>query len=292
MLTAAVCRSSSPGSDFASNRSMPSTVPADERAARNAQPAELPIAISLRAEQRIGDRAQLGADKRSACAQCGSRSLCLANVLDARSPAGFDGVFGQSRKIRRGEVIYRAGDTFQNLYVARAGSSKTVTMHHDGREQITGFQIAGELIGMDGLVTGEHALDAIALEDSLVCVIAFRVLETLGHEHLDIQRQLHRLMSREIVRESAHMMLIGTMTAEERVASFLIDLSRRYQDRGYSPMQFHLRMTREEIGSYLGMTLETVSRMLNKLQRRGCIEMQGHGGKEVRIVDIDALARI
>lgn len=288
MLNATVRRSPSLRSDFVGNRVMSPMMPADD----SAHKATLPVTISPRAEQRSGDQAQLGPDKSSACAQCGSRSLCLANVLDARLPVGFEGVFGQSRKIRRGEVIYRAGDTFQNLYVARAGSSKTVTMHHDGREQITGFQIAGELIGMDGLVTGKHALDAIALEDSLVCVIAFRVLETLGHEHLDIQRQLHRLMSREIVRESAHMMLIGTMAAEERVASFLVDLSRRYQDRGYSPMQFHLRMTREEIGSYLGMTLETVSRMLTKLQRRGYIEMQGHGGKEVRIVDLEALGRI
>lgn len=226
------------------------------------------------------------------CLQCSSRSLCMPATLSAKDPAGLGSVFGNSRKVRRGEVIYRAGDTFHNLYVARAGSSKTIVIHRDGREQIMGFQITGEFLGMEGLVTGKHAFDAIALEDGLVCVIPFRALETLSHENRDLQRHLNLIMSREIVRESAHMMLIGGMTAEERVAAFLVNLSQRYRDRGYSATQFHLRMTREEIGSYLGLTLETVCRMFSRLQRRGCIAMHGSGGKEVRIVDIDGLARV
>ena len=291
MLDTAIRRFPAPRADIAGNRLI-SRVTSNNRAIPIALEATQPAPISLRAERRVEHSAPVGSAKSGGCAQCSSRSLCLVDLLGAPAAAGLEGVFGQSRKVRRGDVIYRAGDIFQNLYVLRAGSSKTVTMHRDGREQITGFQIAGEFIGMDGLVTGRYALDAIALEDSLVCVTPFGVLETLGHENLPMQRQLHRIMSAEIVRESAHMMLIGTMTAQERVPTFLVDLSRRYRARGYSATQFNLRMTRDEIGSYLGLTLETVSRMLSKLQRLGCIEMQNHGGKSVRIVDIEALARI
>lgn len=237
---------------------------------------------------RIADKPREVAEH-SSCTHCHTRGLCMPVALAALDPAVLDGIVGNSRKIERGHAIYRAGDTFRNLYVTRAGSSKTVLMGHNGREQITGFQIVGEFLGMDGITTGKHELDAIALEDSLICAIPFDALEMLSREDQEFQHYLHRLMSREIVRESAHMMLMGTMNAEERVAAFLVNLSRRYQECGYSPTEFYLRMGREEIGCYLGLTLETVSRMLSRLQQRGCIDMSR---KQARIIDLEGLSRI
>ncbi|TDV07129.1 helix-turn-helix domain-containing protein [Paraburkholderia caballeronis] len=223
------------------------------------------------------------------CERCSSRDLCMPPSLRDTQPAGLVGVFGNSRKIERGEAIYRAGDAFENLYVLRAGSSKTIALHRDGREQITGFQISGEFIGMEGLTTGVHTLDAIALEDSVVCAIPFRALESMSYTDRDLQRHMNWLMSREIVRESAHLMLMGSMNAEERVAAFLLNLSQRYRERGYSATEFQLRMTRDEIGCYLGLKLETVSRMLTRLQKRGLIQISG---KKARIVDLDNLERV
>jgi CRP/FNR family transcriptional regulator len=223
------------------------------------------------------------------CSNCPTRPLCMPIKLRSSDLDKRDTLLGSTRKVERGEAIYRAGDPFRNLYVARAGSSKTVVVHRDGREQITGFQIAGEFLGMDGIGTGVYTADAIALEDGLICVIPFKELEEQCGEVKELQHLLHRLMSREIVRESSLLMLMGNLTAEERVATFLTNLSQRFRDRGYSPSEFNLRMTREEIGCHLGLKLETVSRMFTKLQRRGLIDMHG---KQVRIVDIEGLDRI
>jgi CRP/FNR family transcriptional regulator, anaerobic regulatory protein len=223
------------------------------------------------------------------CARCSTRDLCIPAASRAKHQDKLNGVFGNSRKVGRGEAIYRAGDVFHNLYVTRAGSSKTIAMHRDGREQITGFQITGEFLGLEGIVTGKHTIDAIALEDSVVCAIPFKAAEMLGEQDREFQRHLHKIMSREIVRESALLMLMGSMTAEERVAAFLLNLSKRFQDRGYSPTEFHLRMTREEIGCHLGLKLETVSRMFSKLQQRGLIDTHG---KQTRIIDIEGLASV
>jgi len=224
-----------------------------------------------------------------ACSTCGSRHLCIPIELKADSHEKLNGAFGNTRRVKRGEAIYRAGDPFRNLYVARAGSSKTIAVHHDGREQITGFQITGEYLGLDGIGTDQHTIDAIALEDSVICVIPFKELEALCDGDKILQHHLHKIMSREIVRESALLMMMGNLNAEERVAAFLINLSQRFQERGYSAAEFYLRMTREEIGCYLGLKLETVSRMFSKLQRQGLIDTHG---KQTKIVDIEKLRQV
>jgi CRP/FNR family transcriptional regulator len=171
----------------------------------------------------------------------------------------------------------------------RAGSFKTIVMHRDGREQVTGFHLAGDALGLDGVSTGHHSCDSIAIEDSHVCIIPFHLLESLCRELKGVQQHVHRMMSSEIVRESVLMMLLGTMSAEQRVAAFLLNLSTRLKARGYSPAEFYLRMTREEIGSYLGMKLETVSRMFSKFQREGLVDTRG---KQIHILDLDGLERI
>jgi CRP/FNR family transcriptional regulator, anaerobic regulatory protein len=194
-----------------------------------------------------------------------------------------------TRKIKRSEALYRTNDQFNSIYTVRAGCFKTVVTHRDGNEQVTGFQLRGETLGFDGVCTERHSCDAIALEDSEVSVIRFALLVSLCHEVSSMQRQLFRIMSGEIVRESGHMMMLGTMSAEQRVAAFLLDLSDRMTARGYSPVDFNLRMTRQEMGNYLGIKLETVSRMLSKLQKQGLVDAHS---KHIRIVNRLGLSRV
>ncbi|MGF6267264.1 CRP/FNR family transcriptional regulator [Paraburkholderia youngii] len=220
------------------------------------------------------------------CFRCSTRALCIPKGLGAKNLPTLLGVFGNSFRVSRGEAIFRAGDPFRNLYVARVGSSKTLVIFDDGREQITGFHVPGEFLGMEGISKGKHTVDAIALEDSVICAIQFEALEKLCDEDKDLRRHLHKIMSEKIERESLLLLLMGSKTAEGRVAAFLLNLSKRYEERGFSPVEFNLRMKREEIGCYLGLALETVSRALSHLQRRGLIEIDG---KQTRILDLKAL---
>ena len=151
----------------------------------------------------------------------------------------------------------------------RSGFFKTTLVMEDGRDQVTGFHMAGDMLGMDGIGPDQHSCNAVALEDSEVCVIPFGRLEELSREIDVLQQHFHKVMSREIVREHGVMLLLGSMRAEERLAAFLLNLSQRFTSRGYSPSEFNLRMTREEIGSYLGLKLETVSRVFSKFQEDG-----------------------
>jgi CRP/FNR family transcriptional regulator len=233
----------------------------------------------------------LSVPKRSgnACSNCPVRATCMPETLTPSELARLDSTICSTRTVRRGESLYRANDTFQSVYAVRLGSFKTVVMHRDGREQVTGFNLAGEMLGLDGVHTDRHSCDAIALEDSSVCIIPFSVLEGLCHDMKSMQQHVHRMMSGEIVRESGLMMLLGTMTAEQRVAAFLLNLSQRLKTLGYSAAEFNLRMTREEMGSYLGMKLETVSRMFSKLHKDELVETHG---KQIRIVDFEGLALI
>ena len=223
------------------------------------------------------------------CATCSMRSACMPQALSDQKLTRFDSIVSATRLIKRGDSLYRANDPFVSIYAIRAGSFKTVVMHRDGREQVTGFHLAGEVLGLDGVCTEHHGSDAIAIEDSSVCIIPYALLESMCGESKRLQQQVLRMMSGEIVRESSLMMLLGTMSAEQRVAAFLLNLSSRMKARGYSAAEFNLRMTREEIGSYLGMKLETVSRMFSKFQREGLVQTHG---KQIRIVDLDALGRV
>ena len=223
------------------------------------------------------------------CATCAMRSACMPQTLNAEELTRFDAIVSATRLVKRGDAIYRADDPFQSIYAIRAGSFKTVVMHRDGREQVTGFHLAGEVLGLDGVCTERHSSDAIALEDSSVCIIPYALLESLCGESKRLQQQVLRMMSGEIVRESSLMMLLGTMSAEQRVASFLLSLSNRMKARGYSAAEFNLRLTREEMGNFLGMKLETVSRMFSKFQREGLVQTHG---KQIRIVNLDALGRV
>ncbi|WP_239483067.1 fumarate/nitrate reduction transcriptional regulator Fnr [Paraburkholderia sp. C35] len=223
------------------------------------------------------------------CSQCAISTLCNPADLSSEELAQVDTLVQEVRTVQRGASLYRANDAFNNVYILRSGSFKTIVMHREGREQVTGFQIAGEMLGLDGIVGGQHLCGAVALERSTVCVIPFEPLEDLCRQIKPMQRHLHKVMSREIVRESNMIMLLGTMRAEQRVANFLLNLADRYGTRGYSATEFNMRMTRSEIGSYLGITLETASRMFSKLQQEKLVHARG---KQIRILDSGALARL
>ena len=223
------------------------------------------------------------------CSSCNLRELCLPEGLDADDLRRIEQVVYARRRVKRGEALFRAGDRFNSLYAVRSGFFKTTSINADGREQVTGFYMPGELLGMGGIGSGAYHGDAIALEDCEVCVLPFALIETLGREIPAVQRHLHCVLSREIVRDHGVMMLLGSMRAEERLAAFLLNLSRRFRRRGYSPTEFHLRMTREEIGGYLGLKLETVSRLFSKFQEDRLIEVQQ---KHVRIRDVPGLEAV
>ena len=229
------------------------------------------------------------AELKAACASCNLREICLPAGLTPAEMDQLDSLVNVRRKVKRGEALYRTGEVFDAVYAIRTGFFKSRVTYEDGRDQVTGFSMSGEILGMDGIGQGRHNCDAVALEDSDVCAIPYAHLEDLSREINGLQRHFHKVMSREIVRESGVMMLLGVMRAEERIAAFLLNLSQRLAARGYSPLEFHLRMTREEIGSYLGLKLETVSRAFSRFHQDGLIEVEQ---KFVRIRNIDALKDI
>ena len=209
--------------------------------------------------------------------------------LNAAELLRIDEVVSQRKKIAKGESLFRNGDKFNALYAIRTGFFKTCVSSEDGRDQVTGFQMAGEIMGLDGIVSDHHTCDAIALEDAEVCVMPFEHIEELSREINALQHHVHKIMSREIVREHGVMLLLGSMRAEERLAAFLLNLVQRLHARGFSRSELVLRMTREEIGSYLGLKLETVSRTFSKFVEDGIIEVKQ---RQVKIIEPDALKNI
>ena len=224
-----------------------------------------------------------------ACSNCNLRELCMPLGLSESELDRIDDVVALRRKVKRGTSLFRNGEKFANLFAIRTGFFKTCVASEDGRDQVTGFQMAGEIIGLDGIVNDFHTCDAIALEDAEVCVMPFDRIEELSREVNALQRHVHKIMSREIVRENGVMLLLGSMRAEERLAAFLLNLVQRLHARGFSQSELVLRMTREEIGSYLGLKLETVSRTFSKFVEEGIVEVKQ---RHVRILNTNALKDI
>jgi CRP/FNR family transcriptional regulator len=221
-----------------------------------------------------------------ACSNCNLRELCMPLGLNDSDMERVDEIVATRRKVARGQDLFRNGDKFNALYAIRTGFFKTRISAEDGRDQVTGFQMAGEIIGLDGIVSDHHTCDAVALEDAEVCVMPFDRIEELSREITSLQRHVHKIMSREIVRENGVMLLLGSMRAEERLAAFLLNLVQRLHARGLSQSELILRMTREEIGSFLGLKLETVSRTFSKFAEDGIVEVKQ---RHVRIINPSAL---
>jgi CRP/FNR family transcriptional regulator len=219
---------------------------------------------------------------RARCSNCSMHQLCLPMGLDDADMDRLDQIIGRRRKIPKGGSLFRIGDTFTNLYAIRLGHFKTYQLNADGLEQITGFQMAGELLGMDAISTDRHHCIAEALEDSEVCEIPFNRLEQLFGDMPTLLRHFHRMMSQEITREQSVMLLLGNMPATQRFAAFIVNLASRYEARGYSSTCFQLRMSREEIGNYLGLTIESISRLLSKFKKDGLLRVSN---REIELLD-------
>jgi CRP/FNR family transcriptional regulator len=243
-----------------------------------------PIRRSGSASSTRARREPDAARQRVRCSSCNLRDVCLPSGLDADDIETFSDTIFTHKRVKRGETLFRSGEGFSAVFAVRSGFFKSSVVLEDGRDQVTGFHMTGEVLGMDGIGTERHTADVIALEDSEVCIIPYARIEEAG-----MQRQLHKAMSRELVRDQGVMMLLGTMRAEERLAAFLLNLSQRFVARGFSPREFHLRMTREEIGSYLGLSLETVSRLFSRFQEDGLIAVQQ---KHIVIHDIAGLKSV
>ncbi len=229
------------------------------------------------------------ASLKAACNSCSLRQLCLPFGLEESDLDRLEKIINRRQRIKPGQHLYRARDDFQNLYAIRRGFFKTYELNNDGIEHVNGFHMTGELIGLDAISDECHVCNAVALEDSEICEVPFLKLEELFHDIPALQHQFHRIMSREIGVDHSLMMLLGTMRAEEKLATFLINLAERLATRGLSADSMHLSMSREDIGNYLGLKLETVSRMFSKFQDEGLIEVER---RNLHIKDMGGLHKI
>ncbi|MBD3609764.1 MAG: fumarate/nitrate reduction transcriptional regulator Fnr [Gammaproteobacteria bacterium] len=224
-----------------------------------------------------------------ACQNCSLHQLCLPMGVDGEDLQKLDEIIKRRRPVKRGDDLFQVGDGFRAIYAVRSGSIKTYTPTHDGQEQVTGFHLPGEILGLDAISNSIHPCTAKSLETSSVCEIPFDRLEELGHQIPSLQRQMFKVMSREIFEEESHMLLLGKRNAEERLAAFLLSVSRRFKRRGFSDTEFNLSMSRNDIGNYLGLAVETVSRMFTRFQDDGVVEVDR---KSVKILDMERLHRL
>jgi CRP/FNR family transcriptional regulator len=215
----------------------------------------------------------------SNCESCSLRSGCLPHGLRGDELIAFSALVRLKRKIHRGARLFCAGDPLASLYVVRSGTLKTVTVSHEGRPKITGFYLPGDLMGLESIGDNVHAFDAVALEDSEVCVVPVAQLEAMASTVPELLKEFVRQLSVEITRDHRLTTLLGCMDAEQRVARFLLSLAERYHRLGYASNALLLHMTRDDIASYLGLSSETVSRIISRLRRKGVLTVdQRHIG--------------
>lgn len=216
------------------------------------------------------------------CNDCSLSAVCLPLAVDVVELEQLDNIILRGRMLKRGEHLYRAADNFESVYAVRSGAMKTFVLSEDGDEQVTGFYLPGEIVGMDGISTARHVSAAKALESTTVCEIPFQRLEELSSKIPSLQHHFFALMSREIQADRELHMLLGKKSAEDRVAALLLSLSARHQRRGLQADVFHLPMSRYDISNYLGLAVETVSRIFTRLQQTGQI---AQNGREISILD-------
>jgi CRP/FNR family transcriptional regulator len=221
-----------------------------------------------------------------ACKDCSLYQLCLPVGIGEADLERLERIVRRRRPVARGEHLFRIGDTFRCFYAVRSGSVKSYTLLEDGREQITGFHLPGELVGLDAMAAGRHPCAARTLEVTSVCEIPFDEFERLWEQIPTLSRQMLRIMSREIANEQLQMTQLGQKSSEERLAAFLVGLSARFAQRGFSPTEFNLSMSRVDIGNYLGLAEETVSRLFTRFQELGVLSVVR---KNVRIHDLERL---
>ncbi|GMR21478.1 MAG: transcriptional regulator Anr [Gammaproteobacteria bacterium] len=224
-----------------------------------------------------------------ACEDCSLRELCLPLGLNDEDIGHLGKLVKRKHTVKKGEFLYRIGDTFSGLFAINAGSIKTSELARNGHVQITGFHLPGELLGMDAISSERHPCDAVALEATEVCEIPLDTLEELARKVPGLQRQLLRIMSSEILKEETLLMMLGKMSAEGRMAACLMSFYERFDRLGISSRKFRLTMSRQDIGDYLGLALETVSRLFSRFQDEGLIKVEG---RHVELLDLDELWRL
>jgi len=224
-----------------------------------------------------------------ACRDCGFYRIGLSLGLDSPDTTLLDRHVKKRRKLKRGEALFRINEEFSYVYAIRSGSVKTYISTDDGRLQITGFHVPGELLGLNALDENRHNCEAVALEPTTVCEISVSCFKDLAQQIPSVHYQLLKLMSKEIKLNQELMLLLGKKNADERLATFLLLLSRRFAMRNYSPTQFNLSMSRSDIGDYLGIAEETVCRVFTRFQDEGVITSER---RYIVLKDIDRLRAI
>lgn len=223
------------------------------------------------------------------CASCSLSELCLPRGMGPEALEKLENIIKRSAPIQRGEMLYRVGEEFKGLYAVRSGLFKAFVTADDGEEQIVGFFLPGEMLGLDAIETQVHVCSAVALETSSYCAVPFTKLSEVCKEIPELQNQLFKIMSRELSSENQMLLTLGKKNSEEKVATFLLTTSTRFHKLGYSANEFKLTMSRQEIGNYLGITFETVSRVFSRLQRNGIIKVNR---KAINITDMVALKNL
>jgi CRP/FNR family transcriptional regulator len=220
------------------------------------------------------------------CSTCMMGHVCLPTGMPAHEIEQLDALVTERIRVEKGQPLYRHNEHLNALFGLRSGSIKTLLEEANGSQQITGFFLPGEIVGLDGMIEGRHSSSAIAMEDSEVCVVRLQDIDEISRFVPSLQHQVRRLMSKEIARSHQVLLALGSMRSEQRLAAFLSNLSQRLTILGYSPTDFMMRMSREEIGNYLGLTIETISRLFSRFARDGIIKINQ---REVKIVDMKAL---
>ena len=223
------------------------------------------------------------------CGNCRLNSICLPLALESDDIEQLDSIIQRSKPLQKNQHLYRESDDFQSVFAVRSGTLKAYKTTDDGREQVTGFYFPGEILGMDGISNNSHASSAKALETSAVCVIPFSSLEKLSSMMPNLQRHFFQLMSREITEDQQLITLLSKNSADERVAALMISISKRNARRKLSSTQFRLPMSRVDIGNYLGLTVETVSRVFSRMQKMDILRVDN---KEIEILDLEGLQRM
>src|SRR5512134_2876105 len=224
-----------------------------------------------------------------ACGECGVHQLCGPLGVDEHMDSVLESIIKRRVTFRCGDLLYRMGQPFEHVYALRSGSVKTYVSTDDGRVQITGFHVAGELLGLNAMNSGLHTSEARALETTMACEVAVDRLEQLAKRTPDLHQAMIRIMSDEIEHHQELMLLLGKKTAEERIATYLLNLSRRLATRRQPAIQYHLSMSRGDIGSYLGIAEETVCRIFSRFQDEGLVDIRH---REVALKDLNRLTAI
>ncbi len=225
----------------------------------------------------------------SQCQSCSLSALCLPIALADEDVNRLDQIIERKKPLKKGEVLFHQGEEFSSVYAVRTGTLKTFNITNNGEEQITGFYCPSELVGLSGIDNNIYPISAKALETTSVCEIPFSHLESLSNQIPSLKSQIFKVMSRKICDDQQMMVLLGKKNADEKVASLLMNLSGRFKRRGYSAVSFRLSMSRGEIGNYLGLAVETVSRVMTRFQKNNIIQVNG---KEVTIIDLPAMQKL